>query len=176
MKKFLSVILISLLMLSIVPFAYAEETTYKVGDIIQFGSYPQSEVKDEALIAKLNSLAPEWKDWTSYEYYFYNEETYSLEKGDYARYVDIEVAGKKYRGVRYTKTAGGVYNGYEIGTTYWFKFETLEWIVLDPEEGFVLCKDIIDSQAFDYTTNNYEYSSIRNWLNNNFYKATQISN
>lgn len=31
---------------------------YKVGDIIQFGSYPQSEVKDEAVIEKLNSLAP----------------------------------------------------------------------------------------------------------------------
>ena len=175
MKKFLSVILISLLMLSIVPFAYAQETTYNVGDIIQFGSYPQSEVKDEALIAKLNSLAPEWKDWTSYEYYFYNEETESLEKGDYMRYVDIEVAGKKYRGVRFTEGRGPAKGGeYKPNTTYWFKFETLEWIVLDPEEGFVLCKDIIDSQPFDDlgTTNNYEESPIRKWLNYNFYNTS----
>ena len=35
MKKILSVILISLLMLSIVPFAYAQETTYNVGDIFE---------------------------------------------------------------------------------------------------------------------------------------------
>ena len=193
MKKILSVILISLLLLSIVPFAYAEETTYNVGDIIQFGSYPQSEVKDEALIAKLNSLAPEWKDWTSYEYYFYNEETESLEKGDYMRYVDIEVAGKKYRGVRFTKRREVWIFDFECepNTTYWYRFEKLKWVVIDPEEGFVLCKDTIDSQPFcsksyynaenkgsysdpDFINlaNDYETSSIRKWLNNNFYNTS----
>ena len=55
MKKFLSLFLTAVLLLTSIPVVYAEDiTTYEVGDIIQFGSYPQSEVKDEILIAELN--------------------------------------------------------------------------------------------------------------------------
>ena len=66
-KKLLSAVLVLVMLLTTMPIAFAEGKTYEVGDIIKFGSYPQSEVKDEALIAELNSLAPEWDDWTSYE-------------------------------------------------------------------------------------------------------------
>ena len=92
MKKFLATILSVILLLTIIPMAYAEENTnYKVGDIVQFGSYPQSEVKDEALIAELNALAPEWEEWTSYGYYSKsNVFPYeNIEKGNWMRYTDV---------------------------------------------------------------------------------------
>lgn len=93
-------------------------------------------------------------------------------------------------------------NGYNIDTVYWFKYEPVQWRVLDPNTGFVMCNSIIDSQAYNnyifkfnkfskpknesdlekydvffnnpggkekkYTTD-YSTSSIREWLNNEFY-------
>ncbi len=62
-KKMLSLVLTVLLLLSSVPImAMAENATKEtvadcqVGDIIEFGSYPQSKVTDEETIAALNDL------------------------------------------------------------------------------------------------------------------------
>lgn len=86
-------------------------------------------------------------------------------------------------------------NGYTTGTRYWFKYEPLKWRVLTKQNGkaFLLCDVAIDSQAYQNTytydsstseyynnnasapsgtyANNYEYSTIRAWLNNNFYNT-----
>ena len=89
-------------------------------------------------------------------------------------------------------------NGYYKNKTYYFKYEPITWKVLDPSTGLVLCEKLIDSQAFnneiywidldansqqnfdteffcDYDgtiyANNYEHSSIREWLNDDFYSA-----
>lgn len=213
MKKLLSLILAAIMLLAAMPIAFAEGNTYKVGDIIQFGSYPQSEVKDEALIAELNALAPEWKDWTSYGYYSgvgsldYTEDVVygSMEQGDWMRYTDVTYNGNKYRGVKFTQyrpfytifnsSVSNTFqyeNGYSVNTIFWFKFEPIDWIVLDPNQGFVMCETIIDSQPYSNTVyynsgasdfnhaffndhsyknyaNDYETSSIRYWLNNDFY-------
>jgi hypothetical protein len=217
-KKILSLLLAVLMLLSVVPMAYAEgEVTYKVGDIVSFGSYPQTEVKEKALIAKLNTLAPEWDDWTSYGYYSGTESNGDLNpahfgsmmQGDWMRYVDIKHDGNKYRGVKFTnyRSAATVslselsfqpFNGYYTNTTYWFKFEPIDWRVLDPATGLVMCETIIDAQAYSNTiyyngnvseegdcfeyvyhndasftnyVNDYETSSIRQWLNNDFYNT-----
>ena len=91
-------------------------------------------------------------------------------------------------------------NGYQINTLYFFKFEPLRWRVLEEKNGekLLLLDIIIDSQPFqpDYyqsqvTTglveygfyyindgfapegtfaNSYEYSGIRKYLKNKFYK------
>ncbi len=81
-------------------------------------------------------------------------------------------------------------NGYTEGI-YWFKFEPLKWRVLDKETGYIMCESIIDSQPFNntlyqkegntysfyndssckYAANDYAVSSIRAWLNNNFYNT-----
>lgn len=103
MKKLLSLILVAIILVTAMPLAFAEGNTYKVGDIVQFGSYPQSEVKDEALIAELNDLAPKWEDWTSYGYYSGNGEYGSMVQGDWMRYIDVTYNGKKYRGVKFTR-------------------------------------------------------------------------
>lgn len=88
-------------------------------------------------------------------------------------------------------------NGYTPGV-YWFKFEPLKWRVLDKETGLIMCENIIDSQAYcntaykteenisgaygyryyyysdaahAYKQNEYAKSSIRAWLNNDFYNT-----
>lgn len=84
-------------------------------------------------------------------------------------------------------------NGYTLSTVYWFKYEPLKWRVLKQENGtaLLMCDSIIDSQAYQnsmyesgsnrYTNsngapsktyaNNYEYSTIRSWLNDTFYNT-----
>ena len=204
MKKILSLILVAIMLVTAMPMAFAEGNTYKVGDIIQFGSYPQSEVKDETLIAELNALAPEWENWTSYGYYSGNGEYGSMVQGDWMRYTDITYNGNKYRGVKFTQyrpyltyfDSSDSYtfqdeNGYSTNTVYWFKFESIDWRVLDPTAGLVMCETIIDSQPYSNTiysngggtydyfndasyinfASDYETSSIRKWLNEDFYNT-----
>ncbi len=83
-------------------------------------------------------------------------------------------------------------NGFTSRKIYWFKYEPIKWRILKEENGtaLLLCENIIDSQAYqnDYYNddgkyyvnngeeqktyaNNYEQSSIRAWLNDNFYNT-----
>ena len=179
---------------------FAEKTetkTYKTGDIIEFGSYPQSEVTDAALKSALTSKAGSTDGWTSYGYYI------SGEQSDFMKYTDVEYGGEKYRGVYFTLTRPQATSGqgsdkgylgpgenglsYWTSTVYWFKYEPLKWKVLSFDsttgEAVVLSKDIIDSQQYYNNTNNrtiggvtvypnnYEYSDIRAWLNGTFYNG-----
>ena len=69
----------------------AVENDYEVGDLLKFGAYPQSEVKNEALIAALNELGGDNSNWTSYNYYSgtgeYNDG--QMQPSDYMRYIDV---------------------------------------------------------------------------------------
>lgn len=195
-----------------------------VGDIITFGSYPQSEVtkkNDSATYAKLEAAS---KNWVSYRYYsgdgdWAEEEpdvAYgygTMKQGDWMKYADITLDGEKYRAVRFTayrpdftgdlaSTTNGSYsmqddNGYKLNTVYYFKYEPLKWRVLDPKKGLVLSENIIDSQAYSNTictsidanghltywnnasyteyANDYATSSIRKWLNEDFYNTAFTS-
>ena len=81
-------------------------------------------------------------------------------------------------------------NGYETGNVYWFEFEPILWRILTTDNGIatLLCEMAIDCQNvyikgenMGYITtmpngqkiyqNNYEYSTIRTWLNETFYNA-----
>lgn len=86
-------------------------------------------------------------------------------------------------------------NGYSTGAIYWFQYEPIAWTILKETDGtaLLLCDMIIDSQAYQneyahdsstgeyYNTssgvpsgtyaNNYEYSTIRKWLNDTFYET-----
>lgn len=71
------------------------------------------------------------------------------------------------------------------GTAYYFKVEPIKWRILTEEDNkaFLFCESIIDAQCFNcYTSNktmsgktiyanNWQYSDIRTWLNNTFYKT-----
>ena len=169
------------------------------GDVVYFGSYPQTRVTDEddieGLNAKIEQLPTDSNNygWTSYGYYVDGA------IGNYMWYIDTEFKGETYRGVYFTSyrpsTTIGVSseenskqddNGYYVSTVYWFLFEPIKWRVLSEENGtaLILSELIIDSGEFyvsDKGTrnengetvhlNNYEFSTIRNWLNDNFYNT-----
>lgn len=166
-------------------------------DIAYFGSYPQTEVYDEDLAAKLTELAgalptaDDSKSWTSYGYYFNGSVK------DIMWYIDIENAGAKYRGVYFSQVRSSFTavnsvpnsaqsaNNYDKNNVYWFKYEPILWRVLEDADGkSLLIADIaLDSQNY-YTSdasyevdgntvsaNNYKYSTIRAWLNDTFYET-----
>ena len=77
---------------------------------------------------------------------------------------------------------------HESSDKYWFKYEPIEWRVLNQDTGLVLCETIIDAQPYaatiyanfdeteyfcdeDLTTSvtDYSESNIREWLNSEFY-------
>lgn len=187
------------------PKAEAVGKTYKVGDIVEFGSYPQSKVTDSSLVSALNSVS---KNWVSYGYYSgtgcyatdYGTGYATMVQGDWMKYADFTYNGTKYRAVTFSQyrpswtcnpsSAGKTDqddNGYTLNNIYYFKYEPLKWRVLDPSTGFVLCESIVDSQAYNNTiyengnywnntehtqyANDYATSSIRAWLNDNFYNT-----
>lgn len=187
------------------PKAEAAGKTYKVGDIVEFGSYPQSRVTNSSLVSALNKVS---KNWVSYGYYSGTGDYGTMVQGDWMKYADITYNGVKYRAVFFTQyrpwctsdtsSSDNTYqvdNGYTPNNTYYFKYEPLKWRVLDPKTGLILCEKIIDSQAYSNTiyeygtdphgygvaywndiehthyANDYATSSIRAWLNDDFYNT-----
>lgn len=184
------------------PKAEAVGKTYKVGDIVEFGSYPQSKVTNSSLVSALNKVS---KSWVSYGYYSGTGSYDTMVQGDWMKYADFTYNGTKYRAVTFSQyrpystcnpsSTSKTYqddNGYTPNNIYYFKYEPLKWRVLDPSTGFVLCESIIDAQAYSNTVygygtdpyghladwndaahtcyaNDYATSSIRAWLNDDFY-------
>ena len=220
-KRTLSVLLIAVLLLTTAPltglddlFASKASAAYAVGDHIEYGNYPQSKVTDESTLALLESKS---KNWISYRYYSGSGSWYDgkMEPSDYMFYADIDVDGdglRDYRAVRIDKyrpyCTGYTFsnskscqdgNGYTTGKIYYFKFEPIEWRILDPIDGLIMTEKIIDSQAYNsflllsgtvpedgddaywgdadktYYANDYYNSSIRQWLNNDFYNTAFTS-
>lgn len=209
-KRILSTLLVSVLLIGIAPiggFGLAPKantkdiSSCKVGDIIEFGSYPQSKITDSDLIAKIEAVGKSIS-WVDYNYYI---GTGTSDDGNMKPvdgmmlYKDIPYNGSKYRAVKINQyrpyrtgnTSSETYqydNGYNKGNIYYFKYEPLSWRILDPSEGYVMCNQIIDSQAYQNFIyyNGSEYynseacenyasdwvtSSLRQWLNNSFYKT-----
>ncbi len=202
-KRILSVFVALLLLTLYALFAFAEETTCQVGDHIQFGTYPQTRVEEtSALKAAANAAT-----WRSYNYYVGNGEEYgaaldgTMHSSDYMKYADFFCSGEKYRAVTfsayrpyftgYQSKASYSHqddNGYTPNIVYYFKYEPLMWRILDPSTGYIMCENIIDSQAYQNSiyysndhywqdetlsayANDYSASSIRSWLNYDFYET-----
>lgn len=209
-KRILSALLVAVLLIGIAPMggfglapkANAKDiSSCKVGDIIEFGSYPQSKITDSDLIAKIEAVGKSIS-WVDYNYYI---GTGTSDDGNMKPvdgmmlYKDITYGGSKYRAVKINQyrpyrtgnTSSETYqydNGYNKGNIYYFKYEPLSWRILDPSEGYVMCNQIIDSQAYQNFIyyNGSEYynseacenyasdwvtSSLRQWLNNSFYNT-----
>ncbi|MGN0467208.1 MAG: fibronectin type III domain-containing protein [Acutalibacteraceae bacterium] len=169
---------------------------FKNGDIISFGSYPQSRVTDKKTVEALNKISAKW---VSYGYYSGTGDYATSKSGSFMKYTDVTYGSKKYRGVKFTKYRPGfvfdpcddkdgtqIDNGYKTNTVYWFSYDSLKWKVLDAKNGLVMCLNIIDSQPFTNTiyksdkayfsdktlknnANDYMNSSLRKWLNGTFY-------
>lgn len=180
------------------------------GDIIYYGNYPQSIVYDSSLKNILTEKAgtlPTSDDslkWTPYNWYIS-----SSNETKYAWYIDLDIdedGQNDYRGVYFTSyrpycildesssfSSKQYENGYRISNIYWFKYEPLEWRILNNNEGdyLAMSNKIIDCEQYsvfssrgevktkvDYQgnsssayPNNYQFSDLRTFLNVDFYNS-----
>ena len=174
--------------------------TEATGTIINFGSYPQSKVTDSTLISKLDKEPKQWESYEYYTGTGTVDDG-QMQPSDYMKYADFKYNGSKYRAVTFSQyrpwwtgeisSTSNTYqddNGYYTGNVYYFKYEPLKWRVLDASEGLVMCNTSIDAQAYNnymlYSNNEYygdssksyyasdwANSSIREWLNEDFYNT-----
>lgn len=149
-------------------------------DTIYFGMYPQTRITDGATIVKLGGFD---NTWTSYEYLINDSIT------EFMYYKDVILDGVKYRGVYFTKyrpymcaysgIAGNSFqddNGYYTSTIYWFKYEPIEWKIIQSDDSQVTLVSslMLDAQQYDYQSDGsysdkYFYdSTIYEWLNKEF--------
>ncbi len=196
MKKIMSVFLVLfLLFLNIFSISSSAET----GGSFYLGTYPQSEVTDTDLLSVFENLTLSWQSYGYYEgdegegnhaqsdYMKYADFEYENEKYR-------AVTFTKHRDCFDTNVDEIAYsyqddNGYELNTVYYFKFEPIKWNILDNKSGLALADLVIDSQPFSktsyndgysiyykdaelkYYANNYAESTIRQWLNSDFYNT-----
>lgn len=134
------------------------------GNTLTYGLYPQNNVNDETLLSSLNELSAT----ESNGYYLYNDVYYAkltAKPNDPQEKFD---------------------NGNSIveGETYWFKCEPITWNILSKnnDEYYLLSSVLIDNHCYTseydrlldgyYIPNNdFEYSDIRSWLNNEFFNS-----
>lgn len=157
-KRLLCVCLGLIMLITIIPadlvrgaaLAVPASSEYATGDIITYGSYPQSKVTDSTLITALNSQTLSVENTVSYD-------------------------DAMYKRVYFTSTTNVFQadNGYNINTVYWFKFEPIQWRVLSNSNGvlFVMAEQILDAKAYnpDKINVTWETCVLRSWLNNDFY-------
>lgn len=132
------------------------------GKTLTYGLYPQTNVNDSTLVSALNGLTtPQSNGWYLYDDVYY-----------------AKVSANPYQGAGTFDNGGAIVSG----TTYWFKCEPITWNVLSSGgEYLVLSSVLLDAHRFHSSTadwkngdetihaNNYKYSEIRNWLNDDFY-------
>ena len=130
---------------------------------ITYGLYPQTRVSDTSLLSILNSL----QSTDSNGWYFCD--------GDYYVKLIAEPNSSNY----------SFDDGSSIvsGETYWFECEPIVWRILSNTNGtyYLLSSVLLDKHCYYSATtnrqidgktiypNNYEYSDIRSWLNDDFY-------
>lgn len=128
---------------------------------VSYGYYPQSYVFDKTLINELESI----KGKNEFNYVLYKNNYYLKEKANV------------YNNETYTFNNGEVIKSNE---EYWFKLEKINWKILKVEDNkyHLLSKDLLDATIFNTSldnnesikANNYEFSELRNYLNNEFLK------
>lgn len=163
----------------------SDRKTYK---IVEFGKYPKSKINDPIICNILNNMIGDkptidnLNGWNSFNYF------YDGKQSNLFLYKDIIYEDSKYRGIisfalrPFLTTFKKSYLNkikYEKNRIYWFKYENIKWKVLNEHNGyeFLLSDEVLDSQPINYTVNdvngihanNYEHSSVRKWLNEEFY-------
>ena len=164
MKKFLSLIVFTLIILSltscgIVSFFKTDAAYTRCdrdgkpqddGEYVLFGEYPQTIKTADVEITET-----------------VDERGYYL-GSDGAYYAKVNAAPYKDE---YTFTNGASVTSGEV---YYFKVEPIRWRILSitDDKALLLCDSIIENKAYDAEKNNsYENSDIRAWLNGDFYET-----
>lgn len=132
------------------------------GEYLVFGSYPQTEVTDAALIGKLDDELVESsfteKFGYGYKYadiYFDNEKYRAVRITEYLENVDLdddrpEINEKLTNQYKNGYESGKTYNGYELEKTYWFKWEPVRWHIESEEDGKYTLISALILGAADY--------------------------
>lgn len=123
------------------------------GETVQYGLYPQKNVNDSSLVSELNKITdPESNGW-----YLYNDEYYAK-----------TVAKPNNDSYKFDDDTPIVKD-----ETYWFKCEPIVWRVLSNNEGelYLVSSTLLDVVQYDDNKNSYDESSIRSWLNNDFFNT-----
>lgn len=166
MKKFISFILAIAVLSNFVVLVSAEkESGVTEGDIIEFGSYPQTQVTEENLVSALNGATAESEGY--FEEYWCRIPSagslnYCSEKENMMAYKDVTYNNEKYRGIKINsyrpsdvknysdpKFSHQDDNGYIKGNWYWFKYEPIKWVVFDTERMYAVSEMIIEAQPFN---------------------------
>ena len=145
----------------------SETTTEQVytrsGNYIYFGEYPQT---IKASNVSIISTTPDTDG-----YYL---------GSDGERYAKVVANPYISSGYTFSDNSSVIY-----GNTYYFKVEPIRWRILSESDGnvFILCDSIIANHDYHHTRssttidgqtvypNNYKYSDIRAWLNDEFYNT-----
>ncbi len=138
---------------------------YTKVDCVKYGIYPQTHVSDETLISNLNTLTTtEANGWYLYDGDYYAKLTAKPYNTSYT-FDDVTTITK--------------------GTEYWFKCEPINWKILESNDGEykLISSVLLDAHCYYSSTsnrtidgntvyaNNYKYSDIRAWLNDEFYNS-----
>ena len=148
-----------------------QEPAYtKTKDGIIFGNYPQSQVKDENLIARLNATTGvdkyenltdvEIEGWEYLEYRKFGELAENI------AFKDITLDGATYRGIYikdYTQRIACITQvtdavsyqqdyKYIKGNVYWFKYEPIKWVILkedkENDKAMLMAELALDVKSF----------------------------
>ena len=128
---------------------------------VYFGSYPQSEVTDEATRQAIDSAISQGKGQ-------------SAGTAESSEGTDVWVNETKYRRISKNDTNYSGYFDDVLNNGYrYFKWERIKWKVLqnDGSTLFVVADKAVDCKYYneENKSTTWETSTIRNWLNNSFY-------
>lgn len=126
---------------------------------VYFGSYPQSEIKDHSTIEMIEKAICQSESCAS--------------AGAEAGVVDLWVNGRKYR--RISKDAVNSDDYFGNKQYRYFKWESIKWRILENDGNTLLLQadQALDCKNYNDTNVNvtWESSTIRSWLNGEFYNA-----
>ena len=168
MKRATRLLLAFLLALTMLPGGFysgvrASATDYQTGDIISFGSYPQTRVTDRQLLASLNILTPG------------ADGTVNIGRNRYKRIYFMQYTPWQQSLHADASNSYQDDNGYLVNTVYWFRYEPIKWRVLSNTDGelFVLSEKILAARSYcpAYTGVTWETAQLRQWLNGDFYNT-----
>ena len=159
----------------------------KEGNKLFFGTYPQTEVKDNALINELNDFvgtlptSENKYSWSDYNYYYDG----SISSFMFYKDIDYDNDGSyDYRGVYFTQYRPGYSsegspispyqnrNGYKTNTIYWFSYDPIEWDILEEKSGkaLIIANLILDSQEYcpadEFKNETFEHNGKNGYANN----------
>ena len=133
----------------------------KNSNTVTYGIYPQTAVEDSAIIQALNNIS----DSEPCGYVYYN--------GNY--YYSVTTNHNNFSKLEYCFMSG---TRIQSNTNYWFKCDPIVWNVLNKtgNEFYLLSSTLLDVSRYDKTTTKYAQSSIREWLNLDFYNKAFFLN